>query len=300
MMVIVSAFRFTAAAIFTSAISSLIFGGLSGSLQALPLAFGFSLPYALLVGMPIAVLLDRSGRLDWRNAVATGFSLGIALPLLFLLLFLPLAGGSGGSSAVGGVPMVVDGVRTAAGWASLAQFVFSAGLLGAAGSLGGYAVWKISARRPLLIGCAAMSLAPAILAIPEITKDRSCHNVLRDGRRSIAPVHHVKFSIESGEWKRVVERLSTFGSRWNLDVRAEYGDSRRVQPLSLCSEAGFTMRASGGAWMEMPDMPFPTAERGVSIVVYETKGGSPWRSAVTDLESDLARDWSLWNIPTAR
>src|SRR6185436_11963569 len=57
-----------------------------------------------------------------------------------------------------------------------------------------------SARASMLLGATAVILTTVVLAIPTITKDRSCHNMFRDGRRSVVPQLSIDLHIEAQDW----------------------------------------------------------------------------------------------------
>lgn len=311
-----------AAALIAALLPAAVFAMVAGSLKILPLAFAVALAHAFVLGLPLFLLLRRAGWANGFSATAAGFGIA-ALPLGALTWPLNHSGARY-SSWIGPerVPTVVDGSPTLAGWLhyleTLAQF-------GAFGALGGLAFWVAVSRFGLLparAGSEEPSLAPApggsrpsvlwktpswriavfagvfviaagIFLIPTITKDRTCHNVLRDGRSHISAKVGIDLQIPDEEWPVLVKRLQDFAREQDLSFR----DSSEVRPgvlrtlyLSLCSEAGITITTVEQRWAHNGFKNLVTG-RGVGIALYQVRDSADWRQLARLMISDLKEQW---------
>lgn len=118
---------------------------LLGAGRAIPmLLFSFSIAFAvwlggvLCLGLPIWALLHQAGA---RGAGAALLA-GLLIPVLAVAV-LGLGVRPGSFSSVNGVAMVVDGVRTAAGWA---RHLTLAGLLSVPGAAAAAVIWAMAYR----------------------------------------------------------------------------------------------------------------------------------------------------------
>src|SRR5690349_2091584 len=104
---------------------------------------------------------------------------------------------------------------------------FQNGLLGAIGSIVFWLVLRwtgalqtialnppapiASRNRPaVLILTTAIITSVAVMAIPSITKDRTCHNLFRDGRTFASPKVNIDLDIDLEDWPRFTTLLQQF------------------------------------------------------------------------------------------
>lgn len=104
------------------------------------MAVTFAVPFVLLLGIPLTLLLQRLGRLKWWPLAIVGLLAGA----IFAGWSGP--GGDSGFSSGGNwygkpVDFVVDGEPTLYGWLSYLQSVAGFGLHGLAGATAFYLVW---------------------------------------------------------------------------------------------------------------------------------------------------------------
>lgn len=185
------------------------------------------------------------------------------------------------SAPIGREMTVVDSVRTAAGWRIDAELVGIAGGIGA-GAGGVFwaglrllergARWPRLGRLPLTAGISlAIAASWTVLAIPGLTMDRSCHNVFRDGRRSIGPVLFFTVELAGGEWPRFQDTAGRFAvaDGWHVDESNHkdkaFSEGRFV---SACIESGTEIRFAG------TDVPTPTR---AEVSVFQPQGGNSWQ-----------------------
>lgn len=199
-----------APALAVGSLPALVDRSLGQSLQILPPALGATLGHAIILGLPCFFILDSRRRVNLFSAITVGFAVG-ALPFgIFVGILASLPVGNT-SSWTNGVPTVVNGVRTLAGWIELFGALIYAGLFGLFGALAGLVFWltlkawgwraapaEMATSLPergrfLRVGASTGTLVLAVVvttgvfAIPAITKDRTCHNMFRDGRTSVVP-----------------------------------------------------------------------------------------------------------------
>jgi hypothetical protein len=266
-----------------------------GDIRLFPLFFIFTLAFGLVLGLPLYFIVRPRHRASWKAALIAGFFVGAAMPALLVL-----AGPAADQASIGGVATVIDGHYT--GYGLLQNFLFVA-MFGAFGGAGGLLFWSIARRagRPdaelddppkaaepwsggkigmLCAGAAAVLLAA--VAIPVATKDRTCHNTLRDGRSSIGPEASFDLTADARDWRSIAGEVEAFGRAggWSIlsDVRPD-GGFQWFQ-ISLCKEPGTNIAVDGMAdW------------RQVSFTVYQPQGGSSWRAPFAELYARVRRRW---------
>jgi hypothetical protein len=94
-----------------------------------------------ILGFPAAIVGQYLKLVRWWSSILVGFSLGC----------LPLAGfellkGKGSSEYAGAVALVVDGVRTTAGWIKFGKEISIMGFFGATGGLAFWLTWRFMTR----------------------------------------------------------------------------------------------------------------------------------------------------------
>ncbi len=112
--------------LFAGLVPALVMATLWHTAEIAPLAFVFTfaiaLAHAVLFGLPIFLAFRSKGWINIMTCVVLGFAVG-AVP---------------DGALTCGVPTIIDGVITAAGWVSYVKPVIYCGLFGA---LGGFAFW---------------------------------------------------------------------------------------------------------------------------------------------------------------
>jgi len=253
-------------------------------------------PFVLLVmgavsvclAMPSYSVLRLYRRETWRSCIVAGFLIGAVAAALVLLP-------ASGSKQIGREITVVAGVRTVAGWRMYAEAVGAAGGIGAGAGGVFWAALRLlergghSPRLGRLFLTAGTSLAIAaswtILAIPDLLMDRSCHNVLRDGRGSIGPVLSFTVELKGGEWPRFQDTAEHFASteKWAInkpkDKDKAFSHSRFV---SACVEPGTEIMFDGA------DLPNPTMAH---VSVFQPQGGNIWRGPAGRLLASIEADF---------
>ena len=289
--------------------------GLEKSIKLMPLTFLVAFAHAVGLGLPLFLIFRKKRLVNFISCGGIGFIVG-ALPIG--VLSWPLAyWRAPGQASINGVPTVVDGLPTAAGWLYYVQTLAYFGLFGALAGLIFWTVLKLSgelatrepsadygseqtsyrsgsARPSMLLGAAAVLLTSIVLAIPTITKDRSCHNMFRDGRQSVIPRVSIDLNIDVQDWPKLTEVLKEFASGHALSFR----NSSRTEPgvfrvlaLSLCNERGTNIGAHQQEWASAQWKSSPLARLGVSLGVYELQRDSGWEQLARDLIAKLESVW---------
>jgi hypothetical protein len=229
---------------------------------------GSAYPYVLLVtlfivavtGVPaFAAIRERP---TWQNIAIAGFVVGAIFPAVF------------------GLPMLTQPTDYFAG----------IGGFGVAGIVGAMIVWLLIRwlQNSGLIAVAGVSLlvvvgAAAMWAVPWALMDRSCHNPLRDGGRSIGSVAGFDLRLPMSEWRAVEAEVERFAdeSDWEIraDVRPDY-DFPWFQ-ISMCSEAGTNILVLAVA----PD------KNQLAVSVFQPQGGESWQAPLKRLQDRLERRW---------
>jgi hypothetical protein len=298
-----------AAFLFAALAPAFVLAGLGRSIQLAPIAFFIALGHAILLGLPL-FLVFRSKR--WINVISsiTGGFLAGAIP--GGLLAWPLRPGSRSSSSINGVPTVVDGIPTTAGWVHYMELLVYLGSFGALAGLVFWLVLKLSGGLAITAGgddhgswrtirwgsaigfsVVAVLLAGAVVAVPGITKDRTCHNLFRDGGTHRGAKVNIDLQIANDEWSKLKNVIADFSVKRELSFR----DSSQTRPdvvsvltLSLCDDRGTNILVNEQRWA-LRDFAPPIAGRGVGITIYEVRVNSGWESIARDLVSDLEAIW---------
>lgn len=268
-------------------------------------------PFILLVmvvvstclAMPAYSVLRLRWRETWRSCVVAGFLVGATVAALVLLSV-------SDSMQVGREMTVIDGVRTAAGWRTYAGAVGTAGGIGAgAGGVFWAALrlleragrWPRLGRLSLTAGISlAIAASWTIFALPNLTADRSCHNVFRDGRESIGPVLFFTVELSGSEWSRFQDTAEhfAFAEEWLVDESNDKDKSSSASRfVSVCVEPGTEIMFSGA------DVPNPTR---AEVSVFQPQGGNSWQGPVGRLlasigaafPGQLRRDWTSTEMQT--
>jgi hypothetical protein len=277
---------------------------LSPSIDIMPWALAVTLAHTVILGLPCFVAIERKRGVKAISAVVAGFAVG-AMPLGVLGL-LPKGNSS---TSTDGVPTMIDGVFTLAGWI---EYLASLVMFGAFGALAGLVFWltlkwcgrrampgeivakrvprKRSTQISISVGtfAAGILLTSGVFAIPAITKDRTCHNMFRDGRTSVGPRASMHVSIGMEDWPQLTEIFERFGVAHGLSFRnssREHPNVFRDLSLSLCTEQGTNITARDPRWANKN---FESIYGwGTHVGVYELRENSGWQPFAADLLAEI-------------
>lgn len=307
-----------AALLFAALAPALAETGLERSILMLPTYLVLTLGHAVLLGLPLFLILRLLGRKRWITAISSvcvGFLIG-ALPLSILALWFwdPLGGGNVWADDV---PTIVNGIPTLAGWLIYGKAFAVLGRFGAFGGLVFWATLKVSGSleeseakekgatglpgktygsiRARVIGLTiiAVLMTVAIFAIPDVTKDRTCHNMFRNGLTSIGSQVNIEVDIRIEDWPKLTKLFESFGKTHNFSLR----NLSRTRPgefqilaLSLCNERGAYFSVND---QRLASHNFDPLIKGwgTLIGVYEGQEGSGWKQSTRDMVSELDSAW---------
>lgn len=296
-------FPWIAAVLLGALAPALIVAGLSADIRILPFVFAVTLAHAIILGLPGA-LFFRMNRWTRPGAVLVGAFLIGAIPLGILTL--PLDSYLKGVAEAEGIPPTVG----LAGWLLALRPAVTFGALGVAG---GFVFWLalrscgllaladsdrvVSTPRQSRIGFAlagAGLLASAgIAAIPSITMDRSCHNMFRDGRRSMSPNLNIDLDIAMDDWPRLARLLAEFATSHDMSFRNSSKSDSAVKILSLsgCTASGIVISTNEQRWAQR-NFAAPLPGSGVSIGVFDPNYDSYWLALAQELVAKLEAEWA--------
>lgn len=293
------------AVLVAAVVPAMAFGLISLSLTIIYSAFLIALAHATLLGLPIYLILSRKRKLTCLISTFAGFIIG-CIPAA--ILFFPYRHSPHFYSSSNGVETFVDGIPTLHGWIQYATFVSYLGLFGV---LGGFAFWLTlkgldrsnSTQKQTLPLTSPQIFFPLVVVItsitismlPIITKDRSCHNVLRGGESNIASVLALKVEITHDDWPQMTDFFVQFAEEYGL----EYRDSSEFEPevyqilyLSMCHESGFQFHVNEQKWdYSAFPVPLPPEDDFVRIAVYEFGGETNLKPVARNLILDAKKRW---------
>jgi hypothetical protein len=276
--------------------------------QVLALArttFIVTVAHALVLGLPLFLFLLSIRHVGVVTCALGGFLVGaVPFGVLALTSMIGLQ-----SASTDGKATVINGVPTLAGWIEYAQGVGFVGLFGIAGGLAFWIALRFSGHMAVTpnrpdtqsskihagswsIGSAAVVLTCAILVMPNVVRDNSCHNLFRDDRTSIGPQIHADMNLSAEDWSTLKQIFVNFGAANSLSFR---GDEKIRhgnivwRDLNLCSEAGINIDAVDQPWLARINSPL--ADRGIKFSVYELKPTSDWKPLAHDLLNRIEIAW---------
>lgn len=294
----------------TAGLIAVAFGVLSRSPQVAAIVLGVALAHLI----PAALLY---GFLAWKRKVnlvtclLSGFFVG-ALPIglwTFPLRYPELKT----NAWLGGTQTMVDGVPTLAGWLQYGGLLL---FFGSIGMLGGLIFWKFVRKhhskpdgrtnvaehrsrtgKPLIHSWAVLPVCAVLLIggvflIPVATKDRSCHNLFRDGRNHASPELGIDLAISRDSWEDLRTFFEEFSSSNDLDFRGSIDDSYSsvsILSLSMCREPGLSIRSNEQYWAHRGEGPVPG--RGISIAVFSLYEDIDWIPVARKLVDGLEAQW---------
>lgn len=284
-------FTIAAAMVVASGVAAAVLSVLMGSIQLFTLIFLVVCFVSFILGMPVYLVVRATRNETPVLAAVTGFIVGAALPAIVVL-----TGPAADLASSGGVATVIDGAYTMAGWRGNLTMVGFFGLLGVGCALlfrlivrrsapGDERSGRVSPARPLktaMLAAAAAGVITAAFAIPYVTADRSCHNTLRNGARSITPVASFGLRVGMDQWRTVEQEVKAFQSsgEWLIrgDIQADEGFPGLL--ITLCTEPGTQITVRGiSDWNE------------VRFSVYQPQGGSSWKQDFQGLYNRISARW---------
>lgn len=253
------------------------------ALQLWPFVLVVTLAIAATAGLPLFAVLRRVRRHRLIAVAVSGFATGGIAPVL-----LALSGPGGDYASVGHTVTVANGSYTAAGWAQMLGLVAGFGLLGAAGAL---AAWRLSLwlsapavgrSRSAIVAMSTVAASICAFAVPWLDVDRSCHNPLRGGGRSIAPVAAFELAIPERDWPAVDDELRRFAQRrrWDVQVATQPATGFPWYQQSLCTEPGtqISVMNAGGA-------------SSLFVSAFQPQGGDSWQPPLREVQWQLEARW---------
>ena len=274
----------------------------------LRLTFLVALAHAVVLGLPLFLFFRSKSCVGIVACALGGFVVGAVGPAVLGLL--GLFGGASYNAWSGGRATVVNGVPTLLGWAEYAQSVGFIGLIGLAGGLTFWLIMRLSGQIPpepraadapagtsrtvsWTIAATAISSTCAVLLLPSIVVDNTCHNLFRDGRSSIAPQIHANLELTPETWPILTQIFTDFAVAHSLSLRSDQ-EIRRGQllwrTLDLCNEAGVKIEITDTPWMDgMPKL--PANIKGVKLNIFEFKADSGWNPLAHELVDKISAKW---------
>lgn len=253
--------------------------------------FVVAVAHALLLGLPLFLLVRRvRSHVGIVACVIGGFVVAASpfgIPALISMFGVQTA-------SSGGQPTVVNGVPTLAGWVQYVSLVGLAGLLGVAGGLTFWVAMRSArsnAQSWRLISAAAV-LTCGIFTLPVVVRDRSCHNLFRDGRTSVGPQVFADLKVPANDWKKLEQTFADFSQAHALSLRGDeqIRDGRLTwRGIDLCNDDGISISLYDEPWLARTHSPLP--ERGMRLSVYSLKPGVEWKPLARDLLGEIETAW---------
>jgi len=269
----------------------------------LPITLGVTLAHATLLGLPVALVFRAKQWMRLGPILAAAFLVGTTPGGILALLSM----GGTMSASVDGLPTIVNGVPTWVGWK---QYGMVVGALGGLGAVGGFIFWltlkigsptadpsdhpktSVNPRIAVVLAGIAIAASAVVFAIPSITKDRSCHNLFRDGRKSAEPKVSIDLDLTMDDWPAVTAFIKDFAAAHSMSFR----DSSRSQSdvnarhLNSCTEEGIVIDAMEPVWTRKGYSHAPHL-MGLPIWVYAAREDASWEGVSRELIAALESRW---------
>ncbi len=286
-----SAATIVAGLIVASGVAAALAAMMFGDIKVFTPAVVIVMIVAAFLGLP-AYFAARAAQNDTLMvAAAMGFIVGAAIPAILIL-----AGPAADQASTGDTATVIDGSYTLAGWLENLTMIGLFGLLGVGGGLVFYFIVRRSGAHedqpevsvppsPLrtgLLTVAAAGVIAATVAIPYATADRTCHNTLRDGRKSIGQAASFDLRVGIEEWRNVKKEMDAFRRSGDWSVRSDVRTDKSFPwlQISLCQEPGTNIFVQGIESFNV-----------VNFGVYQPQGGETWRRDFRALYERISARW---------
>ncbi len=261
------------AALLAAQLAALMFAILGGSWKAVPSVFAFALMNVLLLGIPLSIGLQWKGWFNVLSSALTGFVIGSLYPGIYGW---PLKNhGPGYYSSVDGVPIVIDGIPTLAGWLVYLEQLAGLGVPGAIAGVGFWlviraspplqaihdhdntsginssAISKFSFKLRIVFGAVIIALSAGLFYLVPASKTlKSCHDsffdIFRDGPHYISSVLHIDLEIPHDQWPILVTVLRQYAEDRGLSFRSRSETRPDRAPFGhaiLCAKGRVTITA---------------------------------------------------------
>jgi hypothetical protein len=292
-----------AAILLGALVPALVFAAFTQNLQLLPITLGVTLAHAVVLGLPVALLFRAKHWMRLAPILAGAFLVG-TFPGGFLAL---LSMGGTMSASVDGLPTIVNGIPTVVGWK---QYGMVVGTLGGLGAVGGFIFWltlkigsptadqgdptarSVNPRIAVVLAGIAIAASGVVFAIPSITKDRTCHNLFRDGRKSVEPKISIDLDLTMEDWPTVTSFIKEFSAAHGMLFRNSSLSQPNMNVLHLnsCTEEGIVIDAMQPVWTSKGYSP-ALPGRGLPIWVYAVREDASWEKASRELIAALESRW---------
>jgi len=264
-----------AALIVAAATIPVLMGLATQSLELVRSTFLVAAAHAALA-LPLVLMFRHYNRLNPATTVCSGFLIGI-VPISIWIW--PLGFGDGAPARL----------------LSYAQAILPFGVFGAMSGAAFWAVLKGVRSADVSrhwVGLGAGALAVALVVLPILSKDRSCHNPFRDGRNHIRPVLNIDLNLEESNWEAVHAFYQHFSENNRLDFKGTIDRSSNhvsLLSLSMCREPGLHVQTNEQEWHDSESAFM--ADRGVSISIFQTSESADWRQLARPLVEELNREF---------
>lgn len=270
--------------------------------------FIVAVTHSLLIGLPLFLLVRRM-RSDAGIAACTLGGFVVAAIPIGVLALISMIGVR--SASTNGTPTIVNGAPTLFGWIEYVRTIGLAGLLGLVGGLTFWAAMRLSGSAPdspdkagtksnrsnepiwrWNVVFAAVVLTCGIFVLPVIVRDRSCHNVFRDGRTSVGPQVYADLKVPAEDWQTLKQMFEHFGDAQALSVRSDeqLRDGRPTwRELDLCNDVGVSINVYDEPWLTR--MHSPRADQGMRLSIFSLRPGPDWKPLARDLLSEIETTW---------
>ncbi|WP_314950251.1 hypothetical protein [Bradyrhizobium cosmicum] len=252
--------------------------------------FMVAIAHAVLLGLPLFLLVRRMRSHVGIAACALGGFAVAAIPFGVLALVSMLGVQNAWTD---GKPTVVNGVPTLYFWIGYIRTIGLAGLLGLVGGLTFWAAMRSgTSRRSWGVVSAAALLTCGVIILPIVVRDRSCHNLFRDGRTSVGPQVYANLKVPAEDWRKLEQTFADFGQTHALSIRGDeqLRNGRSTwRTLDLCNEAGISINVYDEPWLARAHS--PRADEGMMLSIYSLKPDSDWKPLARHLLNEIETIW---------
>jgi len=246
--------------------------------------------HAVLFGLPLFLLVRRKRSQVGIGACALGGLVIAALPFGVLALISMLSVQTASSN---GKPTIVNGVPTLLFWI---EYIRAVGLTAWPGLVGGLAFWVAmrsgSRRQSWTVVSAAALLTCGVFILPVVVRDKSCHNIFRDGRTSVSPQVHANLQVPAEDWRTLEQTFADFGRAHALSIRGDeqLRNGRSTwRSLDLCNEAGISINLYDEPWLA--HVHSPRADEGMTLSISALKPDTDWKPLARHLLGEIETAW---------